>query len=78
MEKPLSIKVSEIKEGIVNIINTSGLHPTILQPLVKEIYLEVDAYAKSYAAQEQKQYELYLANINKEQDKNNIEAEKES
>lgn len=41
MEKPLSIRIVEVKNEIANILNNSKLNATILEPVVKEIHEEL-------------------------------------
>lgn len=42
MNKPFSLIVQETKQELVNIINNSNLHPSVVEMIVKEIYLEVN------------------------------------
>lgn len=41
MEKPISLKIEEVKEQIINQINKSGLPAFILEPIIKNVYTEV-------------------------------------
>lgn len=40
MEKPISIVIEETRNSIIDIINESKLHPSIVESLLKGIYLE--------------------------------------
>lgn len=38
MNKPISIIINETRNNLANTINTSGLHPTLLQLIVKDVF----------------------------------------
>ena len=42
MKKPFSLMVQETKQELVDIINKSNLHPSIIELIVKDIYWEVN------------------------------------
>lgn len=57
MEKPLSMIIVEAKKTIVDAANSVDLHPTLLEMIVKDIYLEVQALNKSVCENELKEYQ---------------------
>jgi len=57
MDKPISVQINEAKENIVNVINEQHLHPTILEPIIKEIYLSIQQAAIQVYEKEKKEYE---------------------
>lgn len=64
MEIPCSVLINETKNNIVNVINTSGLHLSILQYLIKDIYVEVNNAANELANKEKATYEASLTKEN--------------
>lgn len=42
MKKPFSLMVQETKQELVDIINKSNLHPSVIEMIVKDIYWEVN------------------------------------
>ena len=57
MDKPLSMKLAETKRQIADIINNSGLHICVIEPIVRDIANEVSLLAQRQAEIEQKEYE---------------------
>lgn len=57
MEKPLSLVIKESKQTIIDAINSVNLHPTLLEMVVKDIYIEVQALNKSVCENELKEYQ---------------------
>ena len=41
MNKPFSLIINETKQELVDVINQSGLHPSIIEMIIKDIYWEV-------------------------------------
>ena len=41
MEKPISMILSESKQVIINAINSTNLHPSLLELIIKDVYNEV-------------------------------------
>lgn len=57
MDKPLTIKIEDTKNALVQIINESNLHPYILDSIVGNIYNEVHMVYMQQMQQERKEYE---------------------
>lgn len=57
MDKPLSVRINEAKQNIVDCINEQHLHVSILEPIVKEIYEQVHMLAQQQYEVEKKQWE---------------------
>lgn len=62
MNKPADLIVEETKESIVKIVNKSGLPPFLLEPILKEIYNQVNILKQQELEQSKKQYENSLKN----------------
>lgn len=62
----LIVKNRDVKENIINIINTSGLPAFILKSIIKDIYEQIDGFEKQ-------EYENALKEIeqSKQQEKQN-------
>lgn len=61
IQKPISMVIEESKNTIVNAINSVQLHPTLLEIIIKELYLEVQNQAKVIAENERYEYERKLS-----------------
>lgn len=57
MEKPVIMIVEELKENCAKLINESNLHPVVLLPIIKDIYIEVEQAYKIQYEKEKKEYE---------------------
>lgn len=57
MDKPLTLKIEDTKNALVQIINESNLHPYILDSIVGNIYNEVHMLYMQQMQQERKEYE---------------------
>lgn len=68
MEKPISMILNETKLGLANICNQSGLPSYMLEPILKELYLEAKELAKQQLKQDEEMYKAYL---NKEKEETN-------
>ena len=64
--KPTSIIIRETKDKLVEILNTSALPPFILEPMVKELYMEVANLSQQQYMQEKAEYEKALQNVETE------------
>jgi len=42
MDKPISIAIEELRQNIINSINTSNLPPSVVEMIVKDVYVEVN------------------------------------
>lgn len=60
MDKPLSLKIEETKSALVNAINSSQLHPYILDSIVKDIYNEIHILYMNQSKQEIENYNAEL------------------
>ena len=76
MDKPFSTRVNETKNNIVNILNTSGLHPLVMQYIIKDIYAEVNVLASEYTNREKQEYEESLLAENGNNKNENSENER--
>lgn len=56
MNKPTTLKVKELQEGIIEQINKAGLHVAIVKPIIQEINVLIQQeYERTYK-QELEQY----------------------
>lgn len=60
VEKPITMVIEETKNNLVNVINQSGLHPFILDSIMKELYNEIHV---SYLKQAQIEADNYNKSI---------------
>lgn len=56
MDKPISIIIEETKNSIVQIINKSKLHPSIIEIMLKGIYLETNILSNEILQKEKALY----------------------
>ena len=56
MEKPISMTIEETKNLIIDIINRSKLHPSVIELLLKGLYLEASMLSNEVLQMERKQY----------------------
>ena len=61
MDKPLSMKLAETKRQIADVINNSGLHICVIEPIVRDIADEVSMLAQRQAEIERKEYEASIS-----------------
>lgn len=66
MDKPLSLRIEETKQSLVNVINTSQLHPYILDSILKDLYNEIHILCMNQSKQE---IEAYNAEMSKKEQK---------
>ena len=57
MNKPANLLVEETKENIVKIINESGLPPFLVEPIIKDLYNQINILKQQELEQSKKQYE---------------------
>ena len=57
LEKPVTVIRQELIETLVNTINNSGLPLVIIEPILKDIYLETKAALQRQYELEKMQYE---------------------
>lgn len=68
MEKPITLKIKETKQNLVKALNESGLPLFILEPILKDIYMETKA---ENLKQAQTDEYLYLKEIEGDANENN-------
>lgn len=72
MEKPITIIIQETKDQLIGIINASNLPPVILEPVVRDIYNEINTLTKM---QYEKDLKEYHNKLNQENQLNNLKTE---
>ncbi len=82
MEKPASLLIEETRHDIINILNESKLHPSILELIMKDIMNDVTNASTRVKNKELEEYndkvlEEAKNNSENEQTKNNAENKEE-
>ncbi len=57
MEKPLNLRIEEIKNQLATIINNAKLPAYILKPILKDFYMQLQNLEQAELIQAQKEYE---------------------
>lgn len=57
MNKPANLIVEETKANIVKIINESGLPPFLIEPIIKDLYNQINILKKKELAKSKQEYE---------------------
>lgn len=65
ISKPITVAQSELANNIIDNINSSGLHPVIIMPVIEEIYLMMKNTLKETREKEKSEYEKSVAESNK-------------
>ena len=74
MEKPISVTIEETRNIIINILNESNLHPSIVELMLKGIYLEASMLANEISQKEKQIYfDGMTTEINSELEESTIE-----
>ena len=60
IQKPLSVVMVETRDMIVNTLNATQMHPTLLEMILKDIYAEVQAQARLMLENEAAEYQRML------------------
>lgn len=60
MEKPLNLKIEEIRNQIANTINEANLPAYILKPIIKDFYTQLQNLEQQELIQAQRQYKKSL------------------
>lgn len=60
MDKPFAILIKEFKDNLVSTINTSGLHISTIEPILKNIYNDVAIQSARTYEHEKELYEKSL------------------
>ena len=72
MNKPITIIREEVKQGIADIINNSGLPAFIIEPIIQEFLIEIKNVAKLQYEHDLEQYNLQLKASEDTKGKNEI------
>ena len=56
MDKPLSIKKEEFEQGLVQLINNSGLPSYMIEPILKALHFEVKEISATQTNNDKQQY----------------------
>lgn len=70
IQKPTSLQIEECKQSIIDTINGLNMHATILEMVLKDIYLEVKQLADVTLAQEKQAYENALKQSKESEEQN--------
>lgn len=60
MNKPFSIVYKEFKDGLANLINSSNLHPSVIESVLQNYLYEISNVASNQYKTEKIQYEKIL------------------
>lgn len=60
MEKPLNLRIEEVRNQIADTINGANLPAYILKPIIKDFYVQLENLERTELIQAQKQYENSL------------------
>lgn len=71
--KPVSIVLDEFKTSISNVITRSGLHPSIIEPILCNIYNEIYELAQKQLEIEREEYKKQMDSEKKEKNKETTE-----
>ena len=74
--KPISLVIGEFRENLAKTINESGLHISLIEMVVKEIYLEVCNQAEVISIREKNEYKKHLDEMNENIDLQILEGSK--
>ena len=64
LQKPAIVVIDELKEKIRTDINGSGLHWVLLEPLIRDLYEEVQALTRKMADAEREAYQKSVVKNN--------------
>lgn len=70
MDKPLSVKKEEFEQGLVQLINNSGLPSYMVEPIIKALALEVKELCTAQTINDRQQY---MASLESEATANDTE-----
>ena len=59
--KPISLAIDDAKKSIIQAINNTQLHVTLVEMIMKELYMEVQEQAKLTKERELNEYNRQLA-----------------
>lgn len=66
MDKPLSLRLNELRQELAQVINSAQIPLYLVEPIIKEIAIEVSAAAKQQADAEKAKYEEESAKLTEE------------
>lgn len=66
MEKPVTLRIEELKNKVAEIINASELPAFILDYIMRDFYIEIHGMAQNQIMQDSKAYEASLIERKKE------------
>lgn len=59
-DKPLSVYIQDAKQSIISAVNSTGLHITLVEMIMKELYNEIKQQADATYSHETQRYENEL------------------
>lgn len=62
MEKPLNLRIEEVKNQIANTINEAKLPAYLLKPIIKDFYMQLQNLEQMDLIKSQQEYENSLKN----------------
>lgn len=68
MNKPFSMLCEEFKQNVVNLINSSGLPPFVVESILKNHLNEVSSVAKNQYQVDKTEYEKLLLGMNNKEE----------
>ena len=68
MEKSISLILGEAKQSIADVINNTGLPPVLLEPIIKDFYMEIQNAAVLQYQKEKQEYESSLKQQEKQEE----------
>lgn len=67
MTKPANLIIEETKENLVKVINESGLPPFLVEPIIKDLYNQVNILKQQELEKSKREWE---ESLKKEKEKN--------
>jgi hypothetical protein len=67
-EKPITVVRQEFIDGLINYVNNSSLPLFVIEPILRDIYMEVKAMSQKQYESEKMQYENSLKEMEKLQE----------
>lgn len=60
MDKPISVQIEEARQNIVECINAQNMNVTILDMIIKDLYMEIHSLAQQQYEKDKQAYETDL------------------
>ena len=73
MNKPFSMMYEEFRQKMANLINDSGLPPSVIESVIKNYLNEISNIAKNQYQIDKTEYEKFLLKDSCEEEVNNID-----